>query len=102
MKLPVSNSTIIYLIVPMSILLSALLRSVHYMRDGWAFGRQRSCKTISKGFLRIPAPNSVFTMAQMEETGPSGEAQRLQDDVVVDFRNILQKAKSVKRKKVQK
>ena len=52
MKLPVSNSTIIYLIVPMSILLSALLRSVHYMRDGWAFGRQRSCKTISKGFLR--------------------------------------------------
>ena len=45
-------------------------------------------------------------MAQMEETGPSfnepsGEAQRLQDDVVVDFRNILQKAKSVKRKKVQ-
>ena len=52
MKLPVSNSTIIYLIVPMSILLSALLRSVHYMKDGWAFGRQRSCKTISKGFLR--------------------------------------------------
>lgn len=52
-------------------------------------------------FFRVPAPNSVFTMDQLEETGPSGEAQRLQDDVVVDFRNILQKAKSVRRKKVQ-
>ena len=52
MKLPVSNSTIVHLVVPLSILLSALLRSAHYMKDGWAFGRQRTCETIAEGFLR--------------------------------------------------
>ena len=52
MNLPLSNSSIVYLIVPLSIALSALLRSAHYMKDGWAFGRQRGCKAIAKSFLR--------------------------------------------------
>ena len=52
MKLPVSNSSIVYLMVPLSILLSALLRAAHYMKDGWAFGRQRSCQTTAEGLLR--------------------------------------------------
>ena len=47
-----SYSSIVYLVVPLSIVLSALLRSAHYMKDGWAFGRQRGCKAIAKSFLR--------------------------------------------------
>ena len=52
MKLPVSNSSIVYLMVPLSILLSAILRAAHYMKDGWAFGRRRSCQTTAEGLLR--------------------------------------------------
>ena len=51
MHLPMTTSVLVYIVLPVSILLSALFRGLHYMKDAWAFGRQRSCVTV-KNSLR--------------------------------------------------
>ena len=47
MDLPMTTSVLIYIALPLSILLSAVFRGLHYMKDAWAFGRQRSCATVT-------------------------------------------------------
>ena len=53
MNLPIETSWIIFLVMPLCIILSGLFHAAHYMKDAWAFGRQRTCKTIGGGFLRL-------------------------------------------------
>ena len=52
MQVPVETQMVIYLVPPLCILLSALFRAAYHMKDAWAFGRQRSCKTIGNALLR--------------------------------------------------
>ena len=51
MHLPMATSVLVYIVLPVCILLSAVFRGLHYMKDAWAFGRQRSCATV-KNSLR--------------------------------------------------
>jgi len=69
MRVPVETQMVIYLVPPLCILLSALFRAAYHMKDAWAFGRQRSCKTIGNALLRVPQPKSALTQFEFEERG---------------------------------
>ena len=37
---------LVFALLPSCVLLSALLRGLHYMIDAWAFGRERTCSSL--------------------------------------------------------
>ena len=48
MNLPraLSAPVLVYALLPSCVLLSALLRGLHYVIDAWAFGRERTCSSL--------------------------------------------------------
>ena len=50
MALPASAWTIIHVLAPTSVAISALFRALHYQTDPWAIARETSCCIVKKPF----------------------------------------------------